>query len=370
MRIVGQMSGTSADGIDLAEVDTDGRDVATAGATLYAPYDPALREAVLGAAREAARMPGERLRRREAWPSGLHRLERRLTDANADALRRFPVRFELVGYHGQTVHHRPEEGISVQLGDGERLARALGVPVVWDFRRADIEAGGQGAPLAPFYHHAVARSKRLGGPCAVVNLGGVANVSFVDPSVRAPEEKGALLAFDTGPGCALIDAWIERHGAGTRDEDGALAARGRVMREPLAALLEHPYLERPPPKSLDREAFSLDPLAGCSLGDGAATLAALTAAAVAGAARWAESPPLRWHLCGGGRRNAAVAAALGRSLGSASVGTVEALGLDGDFLEAQAFAYLARRSLDGLPLSTSSTTGCALPVSGGRLAVP
>lgn len=370
MRVVGQMSGTSADGIDLAEVATDGRAAAPTGASHYQPYDIALRTAVLEAGREAARLPGDRLRRRESWPASLRSLERLLTDATAAALRKFAARPDLVGYHGQTVHHRPDEGITVQLGDGDRLARSLRLPVVWDFRSADMKAGGQGAPLAPFYHHAAVRQAGQRDPCAVLNLGGVANVSFVDPRIDVPALPGALLAFDTGPGCALIDVWVERHGAGRMDAGGDIATRGSPREAVLAALMAHPYLERPPPKSLDRDAFALDALDGMGLEDGAATLAAFTAKAAAAAARWAPAMPRRWYLCGGGRRNDAITSALRRALGKASVEPVEALGLDGDFVEAQAFAYLARRSLAGLPLSSKATTGCAGAVCGGRLSRP
>ncbi len=370
MRVVGQMSGTSADGIDLAEVVTDGHAAAPTGASHYQPYDNDLRAAVLEAGRDASRLPGERLRWRESWPDSLRHLERRLTDATAAALRNFAVRPDLVGYHGQTVHHRPDEGITVQLGDGDHLARSLRLPVVWDFRRADMEAGGQGAPLAPFYHHAAVRHAGQRVSCAVLNLGGVANVSFVTPRIDRPEAPGALLAFDTGPGCALIDAWVEQHGEGRMDEGGAIAARGTAHLDALSALMANPYFKRPPPKSLDRDAFTLEALDGVGLEDGAATLAALTAFAVAGAAGRAEKRPQHWYLCGGGRHNAAITGHLEQMLGKTSLEPVEALGLDGDFIEAQAFAYLARRSVAGLPLSSESTTGCGGAVCGGRISRP
>lgn len=370
MRVAGQMSGTSADGIDLAVVLTDGTTAVPTSESIYTRYDSRTREDVLEAGREVARLPAARLRQREFWPEYLLRLERRLTAANAAAIRKLSARPDLVGFHGQTVHHRPEEGFTVQLGDGDRLAREIGVPVVWDFRRADMEAGGQGAPLVPFYHHAILRHKGVKHPCAVLNLGGVANVSFVDPRIDLPETKGALLAFDTGPGCALIDAWVEGRGEGKMDIDGALGRRGKAHRKAIRYALNHPYFLRPPPKSLDRDAFTLDAVSKLTLKNGAATLAALTAVAAVDATRWVSEKPRRWYLCGGGRRNLAIVDTLRIELGEVTAEPVESLGLDGDFLEAQAFAYLARRSWAKMPLTTSSTTGCSVPTTGGRLSHP
>ncbi len=234
-----------------------------------------------------------------------------------------------------------------------------------------MASGGEGAPLAPFFHFACAKWIGAAEPVAFLNLGGVGNVTWVDPRAEAPETPGALLAFDTGPGNALIDDFLSRRTGRAFDEDGAVAGAGRVDAGVLASLAEHPYLARVPPKSLDRQDFHplLDRVAHLSTEDGAATLAAVTAACVAEAARHFPEPPGRWLVCGGGRRNRTVMAMLAART-NAPVEPVEAAGLDGDMLEAQAFAYLAVRVLRGLPTSAPGTTGCRIPVCGGRIGSP
>ncbi|HET9068901.1 MAG TPA: anhydro-N-acetylmuramic acid kinase, partial [Amaricoccus sp.] len=253
----------------------------------------------------------------------------------------------------------------------DRLAREAGLPVVWDFRTADVASGGEGAPLVPFFHFACARWMGAEEPVAFLNLGGVGNVTWVDPRRPGPEAEGALVAFDTGPGNALIDDFLSLRLGRAFDEDGAVAAAGRVDESVLAGLEAHPYVARRPPKSLDRQDFHafLDRVAGLSTEDGAATLAALTVACVAEAARHFPEPVARWLVCGGGRRNRAIMAMLGQRT-NGEVAPVEAAGLDGDMLEAQAFAYLAVRVLRGLPTSAPATTGVRLPVSGGRISRP
>ncbi len=328
------MSGTSADGVDAAIVETDGETVHAFGPRHTVPYAAPLRAAVLSAMAAGAAPPG---------------LAEAVTHANADAARALlaiagPV--ALVGMHGQTILHAPARGRTVQIGDGAALAQMLGVPVVDQFRLADVGAGGQGAPLVPVFHQALAHAL---GPVAVLNIGGVANVTFTgDP----------LLAFDTGPGNALLDDWVGRHTGAAFDEGGRLAARGWVDPARLDTLMAHPYFDRAPPKSLDRHAFGLDAVAGLSVADGAATLLAFTVASIARAARHASAR--RWLVTGGGRHNAALMAALARALGR--VDPVEAIGWDGDALEAQAFAFLAVRSRRGLPLSFPGTTGVPVPM--------
>ena len=347
MRALGLMSGTSADGVDAAIIETDGETVHAFGPCHTVPYAAELRAAVLAAMTAGAAPPG---------------LADAVTRANSEAAQALlalagPV--DVVGMHGQTILHEPERRRTVQIGDGAALARMLGVPVVDQFRLADVGAGGQGAPLVPVFHQALAR---LLGPVAVLNIGGVANVTFTgDP----------LLAFDTGPGNALMDDWIGRHTGAAFDAGGQLAARGRADPARLHALLAHPYFDRAPPKSLDRHAFSLDPLIGLSAADGAATLLAFTVASIALAARHAppfnaplgHATPRRWLVTGGGRHNATLMAALTQALDQ--VDPVEAVGWDGDALEAQAFAFLAVRSLRGLPLSFPGTTGVPAPMRGG-----
>jgi anhydro-N-acetylmuramic acid kinase len=269
---------------------------------------------------------------------------------------------DVVGFHGQTVLHRPEAGLTVQIGDGPALAAAIGIPVVHDLRAADVAAGGQGAPFVPVYHRALVAGADLGSPVAVLNLGGVGNVTYVEAG-RDP------IAFDTGPGNALLDDLVlERTGA-SMDRDGLIAAAGRVDEAALSILIDHPFFRAPPPKSLDRDAFRRDAVSALSVEDAAATLVAFTAAAVATGLDWLPRPPLSLVVCGGGARNPAMLRALSQRVG-AKLLTADEVGWSADMMEAQAFAYLAVRSLKGLPLSFPSTTGVPAPVTGGLLARP
>lgn len=353
VRAIGLMSGTSMDGVDAAVLETDGHHFVRAGASLTIPYDPSFR------ARLTAVVAGR------ADP---FELEGELTERHAEAvealLRRAGVGAEdvrVVGFHGHTIRHAPAERLTVQLGDGARLAERVGIDVVADFRRRDVAAGGEGAPLAPLYHAALCHG--LARPLAVLNLGGVGNVTLVgaggDPTAQ-------LVSFDTGPGNALLDDWCARHLGTPIDRDGRLALSGRVDRRALSTLLDAPFFRRPPPKSLDRNEFSMNPLDGLGPADGAATLVAFTAEAVKAGRAFLPMVPLRWLVTGGGRHNPALMAAL-RSALAATVEPIEVIGADGDALEAQAFAYLAVRSLLGLPLSLPSTTGVSRPVTGGAL---
>jgi anhydro-N-acetylmuramic acid kinase len=345
---LGLMSGTSLDGIDVAALATDGERHVAAGPALTVPYPTEFRErlrAILGGVGEVPAV------------------EAALTRSHAAAIdefrRRHPaVGVDLVGFHGHTILHRPDEHRTWQIGDGAMLARLTGVDVVGDFRSADVAAGGEGAPLAPLYHAALAADRPK--PLAVLNLGGVANVTWIG------EVDDNILAFDTGPGNALLDDWVRRHTGRTADFDGALARAGRPSAAHVARCLEHPYFARLPPKSLDRDDFRQAIPEDLGPADGAATLTEMTAAAVAGAARHFPAPVREWLVCGGGRHNPVLMAALARRL-AAPVRPVEAAGWDGDALEAQAFAYLAVRSSRGLPLSLPGTTGAPYPVRGGRL---
>ena len=351
---IGLMSGTSRDGIDAAVLRSDGEGVIEAGDWLTAPYDEGFRARLAGVIGGRGDVPA---------------VERELPLRHADAVRRLlrsaglgagDVR--LCGFHGHTILHEPRAGRTWQIGDGALLAAETGIDVVADFRSADMAAGGEGAPLAPLFHAGLARD--LGRPIAVLNVGGVANVTWIGPPASGGETP-ALLAFDTGPGNALSDDWAQRHTGRPIDEDGALARAGRVDEPALAALLDHAYFARPAPKSLDRDDFAIAPMSHLAPADGAATLIAFTAAAVARAASWFPAPAARWLVTGGGRRNPVLMQALAERLG-APVAAVEAVGWQGDALEAQAFAYLAVRSRRGLPLSLPGTTGVARPVTGGR----
>lgn len=353
--VVGLMSGTSADGIDAALVETDGEGHVRLLAAAERPYAAEERALVRAAARRALELPAP------APEPAIAAAERMLTLAHAEAVRMLPgwERAELIGFHGATVAHRPEQGWTWQIGDAHLLAGTLGRPVVHDFRSADVAAGGQGAPLAPGFHRAV--TGHFQRPLGVLNIGGVANLTWFSDS--------AWGAFDTGPGNALLDDWVAAHGAGSHDTDGALAMAGRVREEVLMALLDNPWFDRPGPKSLDRDDFSTRPLRGLGLADGAATLTAFTAEAVVLALRLLPVRLVRLLLCGGGRRNPALVQAIATRTGL-PVEPVEAEGLDGDSLEAQAFAWLAARAVSGLPTSWPETTGASRPVSGGRLVRP
>src|SRR5437868_4928505 len=349
---LGLMSGTSLDGIDVAAIATDGRRRVIPGPTLTVPYPEAFREqlrSVLGGVGEVAAVEAE------------------LTRLHANAIAQFRAKYpdvpvELIGFHGHTILHRPAERRTWQIGDGALLACLAGADVVADFRSADVAAGGEGAPLAPLYHAALAAD--LPKPLAVLNLGGVGNVTWIGPGADRSEDQ--ILAFDTGPGNALIDDWVRSHTGESADLDGVLARAGRASAEHVAHFLEKPYFDRAPPKSLDRDDFRDALPQGVAVDDGAATLTEMTAASVAAARHHFPTPPREWLVCGGGRHNPAMMAALARLLGF-PVRPVEAVGWNGDALEAQAFAYLAVRSVLGLPLSLPSTTGAPHPVCGGRL---
>ena len=345
-RALGLMSGTSLDGIDVAMIETDGEDQVAPGRSLTIPYNATFREilrSVLGAI------------------GPVEEVEAELTRLHAGAVERFlelhpGTEVDVVGFHGHTILHRPAERRTWQLGDGALLARLLRLDVVGDFRSADVATGGEGAPLAPLFHAALARA--LPKPLAVLNIGGVANVTRIGEAVR-------ILAFDTGPGNALIDDWVHRHTGAAADTDGALARAGRPSLDHVARFLDSPFFDRPPPKSLDRDDFRETLPADLSLDDGVATLTEMTAAAVAAARRHFPASVREWLVSGGGRHNPALMEALSRHLG-VSVRPVEAAGWDGDAIEAQAFAYLAVRSIRGLPLSLPSTPGVPRPMPGGR----
>src|SRR5882757_3173467 len=363
---IGLMSGTSYDGVDVALVDTDGEEIGHLGPTGYRPYTEQERDLLRRAIAAAAN-----LKDRADRPKLLVEAEELVTDVHAEAVEAFlaangmaPGAVAVVGFHGQTVLHRPERQLTVQLGNGRGLAARLGVPVVYDLRAADVAAGGQGAPLVPVFHRAMVRLLRRAHPVGVLNLGGVANLSYID--------KSELIAFDTGPGNALIDDFVRQRTGQPRDDEGRAAAAGTVDEAAVARILAHPFFKRPPPKSLDRNAFRQwvaeeGKLTGKSTEDGAATLTAITAAAIALAVSVLPLPPSSWIAAGGGTRNPTLMGMLKARLAPAKVETAGAVGWSADALEAQAFAYLAVRSLKGLPLTYPTTTGVPRPMPGGVL---
>ena len=363
---IGLMSGTSMDGIDLAALATDGEGAVRRGPSAFTPYEAAFRRRI-----EAALEDAKAIAERGERPGGLAVLEREITLRHAEAVKRFlaehpELRPAAVGFHGQTVLHRPERGLTVQLGDGPLLARETGLPVVYDMRANDMVHGGQGAPLVPAYHAALAASlpealRRF--PVCFVNIGGISNVTFV-------AETGDPVAFDSGPGNALIDRWVSREGGVPYDADGTIASEGGVVRAVVGRYLESPFFARAAPKSLDRGDFTLDLAAGLELADGARTLAAVSAEAILKAAVHMPARPKLWIVCGGGRKNPHIVADLRAGVHAAEVILAEDAGLDGDAMEAEAWAYLAVRSLKGLPLTFPTTTGCREAVTGGVLALP
>ncbi|ACL56861.1 protein of unknown function UPF0075 [Methylobacterium nodulans ORS 2060] len=374
MRAIGLMSGTSLDGIDVALIESDGETVRVRrghngrigplGPTGYRAYSDEDRALLRRALAEA-----EAIAVRTDRPGCLREAEERVTRLHAEAVENFltengltPADIDLIGFHGQTVIHRPGQGLTVQIGDGARLSRHLGIPVVSDFRQADVAAGGQGAPLVPIFHRALARASGFEGSLAILNIGGVANVTLIAGN-------GDLLAFDTGPGNALIDDWMSERASRPFDARGSTAAAGRPDEALLAWLLVHPYFTRRPPKSLDRNSFSHRLVGPLSTEDGAATLTAFTVRAVARALDFASEPPRRWIVAGGGARNDEMLRLLRHHL-RAEVTPADEIGWSSAFLEAQAFAHLAVRAWNGLPITFPSTTGVSAPMTGGVTARP
>lgn len=356
-RVLGLMSGTSFDGVDAAVLETDGESIRAFGPVAFRPFSEVERAALRAAM--------------GLWPGdpGVEAAAEIIETAHAEIIARFDG-IDLIGFHGQTLAHDPQGRGTHQAGSGDVLALVSGVPVVWDFRSSDVKLGGQGAPLAPFYHFALARHIGADAPLVFLNLGGVGNLTWVDPRCDRPETPGALLAFDTGPANAPMDDLCHTRLALARDEGGALAASGMPDMAVVQDFLREGYFLRVPPKSLDRDFPGLGARAA-HLGDAdaLATLSECVAGSVAAGFDHLPEMPARVLVCGGGRHNADLMARLAAHL-PAQVVPVEAAGLDGDMIEAQAFAYLAMRVARGLPTSCPSTTGVAAAVGGGQISAP
>ena len=354
-RAIGVISGTSMDGIDVSMVDTDGALNVKSGPGRTYPYPEALRAKLLQVIGEPT----------QVLTDPLTDLDREVTEAHIAAIREFlaelaiePGSVQLIGLHGQTVYHRPQDRFTRLLGIGPLVAAALEIDTVNRFRHADVASGGEGAPFAPLYHRALAHG--LEAPLMVLNLGGVGNVTYIDGET--------VIAFDTGPASALLDDFVLRRRGVPYDENGALAASGAADRRLVAAFMDNPFFDRPAPKSLDRQDFHARArgVEALSDQDGAATLAEFTVLSVVASLRHVPRRPLRWLVTGGGRRNGHFMRRLREEL-AVPVDPVEAVGWDGDFLEAQCFGYLAVRSTRGLPLSLPTTTGVPRPMPGGEL---
>jgi anhydro-N-acetylmuramic acid kinase len=362
---IGLMSGTSLDGVDVALIETDGRRVKAFGPSGYRPYTDSERGLLRQALTEAVH-----LSQRDARPGILREAERAVTLAHAEAVAAFTAQnhityedVDIVGFHGQTVLHRPAQKMTVQIGDATALAKAIHIPVMHDFRAADVAAGGQGAPFVPVYHRALAQSLEREGPMVVVNIGGVSNITYIDGA-------DTLIACDTGPGNALLDDYMFRNLGQPFDCEGRTAAQGVVDVAWVIRALEHPFFALPPPKSLDRNDFAALKLGETSPADGAATLTAFTAESIARIVQLLPREPQSWIVAGGGARNLTLLRMLRERLDPATVEAADALGWAGDSIEAQAFGFLAARGLKGLPLSYPATTGVPIPMTGGLIARP
>lgn len=357
IRVAGAMSGTSLDGVDVAVIETDGVTFEATDRHAFRPYSSREQE-VLRAA--LGKWTGDEV---DAAAKVIQEAHLEAFSAYTDC--------DLFGFHGQTLSHEPRGRGTLQVGDGLALAEALSVPTVWDFRSADIKLGGEGAPLAPFFHFACARKIECDHPVVFLNLGGVGNITWVNPQCEFAEEEGALLAFDTGPANAPINDFMLAQTGQPFDKDGAMARKGTVETGALELFLQEVYFTRVPPKSLDRNDFSemIGLVSELSTPDAVATLTAMSAAAVVQGMDHCPEPPSQVFVTGGGRHNPVLMEMLTVSL-DCPVAPIEACGLNGDMLEAQAFAYLATRVVRGLPTSSPATTGVMALVGGGTLSEP
>lgn len=343
---IGMMSGTSMDGLDVALIKTDGQSFVERLDFISYDYEETLRDtlrAVLGKS------------------EGYEEVEKIITNVHIGALKDFGHDADVIGMHGQTIFHDPKNKMTIQIGDGKAVAEAMQTNVVFDFRKADVMAGGEGAPFMPLYHQVLAKSSGVKLPCAILNIGGVANLTYIG------EGDTDVIAFDTGPGNALMDDWMLEKTGIKFDENGQAALSGHVNETILKKLLAHPYFDKAAPKSLDRQDFTGEAVAGLSTEDGAATLAAFTVDSIVKGFDLFPQKPNALYVTGGGRKNHFLMRRLQEKLGI-PVHSVDALGWDGDSLEAEGFAYLAVRSLLGLPLSLPTTTGVPKPMTGGKLA--
>ena len=349
------------DGIDVALVKTDGRSTLEFGPTAEYAFDADMRQSLIQAMQIATQ-----IRHRDERPYNLNQIETEITRVHANVVESFlqdnnltDSNIDIIGFHGQTVLHRPQDKLTVQLGDGNALAKVTNIDVVYDMRAADVAAGGQGAPLVPVFHQALAANIKT-RPLAFVNIGGISNITYINQS-------NELLAFDCGPGNAMLDDWVLRHTGKPFDQDGEFARTGTLDEQVLHDYMVNRYFQKQVPKSLDRFDFTLDGVEHLSPADGARTLVEITAKSIANAAQCYGASPQDWIICGGGRRNKFLMARIAANV-QGIVTPAEAHHFNGDAMEAQAFAYLAVRSLNNLPLTFPNTTGIAEPMTGGLLA--
>ena len=363
---LGLMSGTSMDGVDCALINSDGTTAKAMGYPVHMAYSPDLRHEISQAMERALSLenPSEQNDAMDGLTRTLTLIHGRAVE---EILRKNNLKagdIDIIGFHGQTLAHRPDRGWSWQIGDGQLLANITRIPVVNNFRRQDVEGGGQGAPLVPIYHQALMRNQpEAGYPVAIINIGGVGNITWIDG-----EDEKRMLAFDTGPGNAFLDDWVRCHTGEPMDRDGALAAKGKIDHDLVGHWMSDPYFLKIPPKSLDRQTFDIRAVEKLSLTDGAATLLEFTVKSIIKALDHCPKPPDHIYICGGGRHNKHLMSKLGQL--NIPVGSVETLGWHGDYLEAEAFAFLACRHQLGLPITFPGTTGISAPATGGKLFMP
>ena len=357
-RCLGLMSGTSLDGVDGAICITDGSKIIGFENSYFRPYTKT-----------------EQLILRSkfgSWPEngGFEDALDIIHGAHLDVIKALPDA-ELIGFHGQTLNHDPKNLRTFQLGNGDTLAKLSNKRVIWDFRTADLVAGGQGAPLAPFFHFACAKTLNISEKLAFVNLGGVGNISLINTNISSPDMNNAVIAFDTGPANAPLNDFILNRTGQLYDLNGALALSGNINQDILNSFMKSDFFNKKPPKSLDRNSFSMiqDLVSTLSDADGAATLTAICIESIYAAQLHLKHKPYRWLICGGGRHNIAIMNGLKQRL-DRPVDPVESIGLNGDMLEAQAFGYLAARVVNNLSLSSPTTTGCLRPTKGGVISDP
>lgn len=340
------MSGTSLDGvIDVALIETDGHDVVRPLAYYEHPYDIEIRDKVRKCFGKTQR------------DAQVDEAECLVTDIHIAAVNAFGQNADVIGFHGQTITHNPHDKFTWQIGDGQRLAHETGIDVVGDMRQNDIKNGGQGAPLLPLYHQAMVA--RMQKPVMILNLGGVANITYIGA-------EGELIAFDCGPANALMDDFIKSRRDLAFDKNGSIAALGQAHGNIIDRFTRDAYFAKVPPKSLDRNHWSIDCVRYASLEDGLATLMEMTIEGVVRALEHMPTPPIAIYVAGGGRRNTYMLGCLRQRL-SASLLPIDAMDWNGDATEAEGFAYLAVRSILSLPLTMPTTTGTPNPLTGGVL---
>ncbi len=381
---VGLMSGTSLDGIDAALLKTDGSQFIQPIGFYYYPYENSFRERIKTAI--------EQFKHQRIFDA---KVEQELTELHAKTVERLLqqhsiafAEIDLIGFHGHTLFHAPHEKLTKQMGDGMYLAKLTGCDVVYDFRSGDVLAGGQGAPLVPFYHDVLANTalEDRDYPVAFLNIGGVANVTVIKTSsdtlnkssgdALTTGSRDRIIAFDTGPGNALMNTLVQSFSDYDYDKDGEIAASGKPKMELVNRWLEHSFFKKEPPKSLDYMQFSqtLNDVRDMALPDALATQLFFVVNSVKSAMEKIEEHPKHIFVCGGGRHNKHLLLQLKHhircDISSCDSLTISAKPVNGDAMEAEAFAYLAVRSMLGLPISSPKTTGIRPPAQAGGVFCP